>query len=60
LTQQEAVKASMKILGDESLETSKKIELITQELKESGMSADEIEKIEKELKDSGEASDILI
>lgn len=60
IQQQEAVRRSISLLGDESLEASEKIEKIKQELVESGMSAKEIEKIEKELEESGMDADILI
>lgn len=59
IEQQEAVKNSMKILGDESLKTSEKIQKITDELKESGMSAKEIDKIEKELEETAGDAEIL-
>lgn len=59
IQQQEAVTNSMKILGDESMSTSKKMSLISKELKASGMSAKDIDKIEKELKESGYEADVL-
>ena len=60
IEQQEAVKSSLKALGEEGLSTSEKLQKITDELKESGMEADEIDKIEKELKESGMQADILV